>query len=423
MELIDYLRVGKQRLWILIGVPVLAAALAAGVILIQPQKYTATATVSALALVGGQTGNTYNGSQAVSQYASAFQATAQGPAVRNAVAAQTGVGANGLASSVTVTQVGASSTMTITYTDPKQKLIQPVLHSLTAETLKAMFGTQVALAQQQVTDATANVATANAAITAWSAKTGQVDPTAAYQLVLNHIQSLQQLQAANLAAGHSTGAAALSGSIAAANASLAKYAPLIATYNGLTATRDAAVQSLSAAQQSLSAAKQQQGAANPAQVVFFAGTHTVSNGSQLLTTALPIGAAGIFVAIFLIGILELLKRARAERAEEEANRSSRTAAAAKDADPATEPEPEGPTEPELPEVPEVPEVPDVPEAATESEVPDAHRVPAAAAAPESERVETMDGNRHDHLQAELDGLDGEAESAKKAHPDVAAVKH
>ena len=54
MEIGDYLRVIRRRLWILVLVPVLAASIVGAVLLSQPLKYRAVATVAAPALVGGR---------------------------------------------------------------------------------------------------------------------------------------------------------------------------------------------------------------------------------------------------------------------------------------------------------------------------------------------------------------------------------
>jgi len=115
MEIIEYLRIARSRKWVLLGVPILAAAATSGIILGAPTTYSATATISPAALVGGAAGNQYNGSQAVSQYVAAFQATASGPAVRHAVSSATNIPTSEIADGTNVQQVGASSAMTITY--------------------------------------------------------------------------------------------------------------------------------------------------------------------------------------------------------------------------------------------------------------------------------------------------------------------
>ena len=57
MEISDYLHIIRRRLWILILVPLLAGGVVAALVLRQPLKYDATATVAAPAVVGGQSTN------------------------------------------------------------------------------------------------------------------------------------------------------------------------------------------------------------------------------------------------------------------------------------------------------------------------------------------------------------------------------
>lgn len=317
MEIIDYLRVARRRLWVLILVPLLAGGITAAIILHQPTQYTATATVAPPALVGGSAGNQYTGSQAVSQYVSAFQSTAVGPAVRQAVVATTKTPASKFADGLDVAQVGASSTMTVTFTSPDKTVVEPVVKGISDETLAILFGSQVQLAKAQVSSAQQGVTSANAAIAEWSKKNHMADPQRSYQSQLYMVNSLLQQQATQRAAGKPLAVAALSGSLADAKAGLTKYESLLADYSNLTASRDSAVVVLGQAKQSLQQAQSQLSAADPHQVAFIGGSHVVNKESTLLATALPVAGAGVFVAVFLIAILELLSKARRARREAE----------------------------------------------------------------------------------------------------------
>lgn len=315
MEIVDYLRIARRRLAVLVAVPLLAAAATGALVLLAPTKWTATTTVMAPALVGGAAGNQYTGSQAVSQFTAAFQATALSPGVRQAVSDSTGVNRNEIAGNLVVAQVGASSGMTLTYTDTTNKYVAPVLTALTKQTLLTMFGSQVTLAESQVATAKDDVTAANAAIVAWEQKNGIVDPVQMYQARVDQVNSLLQQQATLRANGNTAAAAAIGASIASLRSTLTAFAPLLGQYQALTAARDAATVSLTQSRQALLNARTQLNAADPAKVAFQGNVYKVNEGSALLTKVLPVTGAAVFLAVALVAILELLAGARAGRDE------------------------------------------------------------------------------------------------------------
>lgn len=311
MEIIEYLRVARSRKWVLLGVPILAATATSGIILLAPATYSATATISPAALVGGAAGNQYNGSQAVSQYVAAFQATASGPEVRHAVSSATKIPASEIADGLGVQQVGASSAMTITYTDTKAKNVTPALTAITHETLNAMFGSQVDLAQGQVDTATTEIANVEDGILAFEKRSGMVDPDRMYQSKIDQINNLTTQEVTLSANGNKAGAAATAATLAASKASLPAFGPLLAQYHELTARQNAAHATLATALQSLQQAKAQLGAADPSRVTFISAQAPVSRTSTLVTTILPVIGASVFAAIAIVAILELLSHNRA----------------------------------------------------------------------------------------------------------------
>ncbi|HET7475024.1 MAG TPA: Wzz/FepE/Etk N-terminal domain-containing protein [Dermatophilaceae bacterium] len=309
MEIKDYLLVAKRRLWLLIGIPLLAGAIAAGVIMAAPTQYTAMATVIAPALVGGATGQ-YTGSQAVTQFVSAFQSTAQGPAVDARVFADTQIEPGAIADGLVVAQIGGSSAVTVTFTTTKKGEAVKVVTAVVQETMKQMFSSQVDLTTAQVEQATKDVKDANAAIDKWGSDNGLVDPERVYQAQLDRLNGLLQNQSSLLAQGNSTAASALGGTISSVRNDLKRYGPLMAAFNDLTATRDSAQSGLVAARQRLADAKQQLGAADPAKVAFVGKERSVDKTSQLLTVGLPVVGAGLFLAILLVLVLEVLRGGR-----------------------------------------------------------------------------------------------------------------
>lgn len=149
MEIADYLRIARRRLWVLILIPLVAGTAATAYVLQSPIEYSAEATLSTTSFVGG-TNDQYTGTQAAGQFAAAFTATATGPAVLATASDQADVPVSKLSSGLTVAQDGASSNMTLTFTDEAAARIIPALKALNEATLNSMFGPQVALARSEL---------------------------------------------------------------------------------------------------------------------------------------------------------------------------------------------------------------------------------------------------------------------------------
>ncbi|WP_433527956.1 Wzz/FepE/Etk N-terminal domain-containing protein [Micromonospora sp. CA-263727] len=310
MEIVDYLRVARRRLWVLAGVPVLATGIAATVVLLAPQQYTGTAYVAAPALVGGAAAQQYTGQQAANQFVAAFSAAVRSPKVIDQVAADTGVAAGALRDGLRVTQVGASSQIEISYTATRRDTVTPVLSAASAQALTFLFSSQLDIATQEVAAASADVTAATRAIGDWE-KTHKVSqPDRLYQATLNELASLRQQQLTMEAVGNGRGLTAVTRAIDAAQRRLDGIGPKLPDYQALLAQRDAATSTLGQARQSLQAARAQIQAADPAQVTSVGATEPVSRRTALLRTALPVAGAGLLIAVVLVAFLELLSRAR-----------------------------------------------------------------------------------------------------------------
>ncbi|MGN9909732.1 Wzz/FepE/Etk N-terminal domain-containing protein [Phytohabitans sp. LJ34] len=314
MEIVDYLRVARRRLWVLLGVP-LAAALAVGLFVgLSPQRYTATCYVAAPALVGGAAAQQYTGTQAASQFVAAFKAAATSPKVLDQVAADTGVAAGTLRDGLAVAQVGASSQLTLTYEAAKRTTVEPVLTATARRALDFLFSSQVNIATEQVDAASADVTSATAAIADWE-KTNKVSqPDKLYQATLTEIAALRQQKLSMEAVGNSRAVAAATAALDAAQKRLDALGPKLPDYQSLLAQRDAATGALSQARQGLQGARAQAQAADPAQVASVGDVRAVSRVRALATTVLPAAAGGLLLAVLLVVVLELLARRAAPAA-------------------------------------------------------------------------------------------------------------
>ncbi|MFI0794473.1 Wzz/FepE/Etk N-terminal domain-containing protein [Micromonospora rubida] len=314
MEIVDYLRVARRRLWVLVGVPVVATAVAALVVLLGPQRYTATSYVAAPALVGGSAAQQYTGTQAANQFAAAFAAAVTSPQVVDQVSADTGVAAGDLRDGLTVEQVGASSQLTLAYTATSRSTVVPVLTATGKRALSFLFTSQVNIATGEVGAATDELTAATRAINDWE-KTNKVSqPDKLYQATLQEIASMRQQQLQMQAVGNGRGADAAAGAIAAGQKRLDGLGPKLPDYQALLAQRDGASTALSSARQGLQQARAQAQAADPTQVTSLGEVQPVSRGRALAGLVLPVAGAGLLLAVLLVAVLEQVTRSRAAAA-------------------------------------------------------------------------------------------------------------
>lgn len=310
VEVIDFLATARRHWLLLLGVPVLAAALTIGYVLLTPVVWTATATVSAPALVGGQFGAQYSGSQAINQYVAQFQSIATGPTVRKEVTRTVKIAPSDMVDGLSVDPVGASSMMTITYESTDLTTVEPVIKEVASSTLDMLFGQQVSLAEAVVSNAMTAVNDATAAIAKWEATQGIIAPEDVYRERLAQMSSLEEQAVMLTIQGNTAGAAAARSGAAAIKTDLKRFAPLLGEYRSLVSARDAAASSLSSAQQALQSAQAQRLAADPAKVVFTTDVAAADRMDTLFRLVPPITGAGVFLAVVLVMIIEMATASR-----------------------------------------------------------------------------------------------------------------
>jgi hypothetical protein len=315
METVDYLRVARERLKILIGLPVLAALVAVGVVFLTPQTYAVTAYVAAPALVGGVAAQQFSGTQAANQFVAAFAAAATSPKVIEQVAEDTGADRDDIRDGVVVKQVGASSQLTLTYTSGDRATVQPVAESMTGRALTFLFASQVDVATEQVAAAEADVTASTKGITDWETENKVSQPDKLFQATLNEQSNMRQQQLQMQAVGNTNGARAAGDVVEEAQKRLDDLGPKLPGYQALLAQRDAATTALAEARRGLQAAKAQVGAADPAQVSSVGGVGAPSKVRSLATTVPPVAGAGLLVAVLLVVLLEVMRRRPAPAAE------------------------------------------------------------------------------------------------------------
>lgn len=291
----------------MILVPLLAGGAVAALQLRQGRTYAATATVAAPALVGGSQNNQYTGASGAKAFVSNFTAAITAPVIINRVAKETGVLAGNIVSGLSVTPIGDSSLLQVTYTTPHSKMAEPVARAAASDTIKFLFETQVALAQRTLTEAQKGETAAETALTAFVKVNGPL-PDVTFNTLANQISTLQVQQANQTAAANYAAAASLGAQVRTAQAKLAVIAPTVTTFKTLTDRKTQADNRFNTAQVALDQANAQAAAADPASVISLNKTKPVSRLAPLLKTVLPAAGAGLFLAVGIVFLLEVLGR-------------------------------------------------------------------------------------------------------------------
>jgi capsular polysaccharide biosynthesis protein len=308
MEIGDYLRVIRRRLWILVLVPVLAAGAVAAVLLLQPVKYRAVATVAAPALVGGSATNQYSGSGGVRVFVANFTAALTAPQVVSKVVEQTHVSEKNVSDNLTAKPIQESSLIEVTYVDTQAARSAEVARVASRETMKFLFQSQVDLARRSVNSAEKGVSDAKSKIDDFIKKNSIVNPEQTYELQEQNLLSLQQRQLEAQAEGNTTLAARLGQAIQVRQAELTKLAPLVASYRDLQQQQDNAEARRNDLQRTLEGLLAQSRAANPDSVVTVSDPEKLSRLMALVRQGGVAFGAGLFLAIAMVFLLELLRR-------------------------------------------------------------------------------------------------------------------
>ncbi|MGL5930120.1 MAG: hypothetical protein ACRCY8_14405 [Dermatophilaceae bacterium] len=312
MEIIDYLRILRRRRLVLVLVPLLAVLVAVAWAVLTPRVHTAVATVNGTALVGTATSQ-FTGPQGVSQFAAAFAAAAKGPAVVNAVSDRTSVPVDDVVDGLVVSQVGESPSMRVVYESTERGSVEPVLSAVVRETLISLFQPRADQAARDRDSAVEQVAAANAEAKALADKQGAANPRDIYAALIGKISALEQQQAGLRANGDAVAAAALDAPLKAARTQAKGYGPIIAEYATIEAKQRAATEALAAAQDQSRLAAGQLAATSSDRVVFVSGVSSATVVGEAGSLVPSVLGAGIFAALVLVLVLELLARGHFQR--------------------------------------------------------------------------------------------------------------
>jgi Mrp family chromosome partitioning ATPase/capsular polysaccharide biosynthesis protein len=308
VEIGDYLRVIRRRLWVLILVPVLAAGAVAAVVFLQPPRYQAVATVAAPALVGGSASNQYSGPNGVRVFVANFTAALTAPQVLSKVAEQTRTSEEVARGGLSAQPIEESSLIEVTFVSTDRALAASLPRAASSETIRFLFQSQVDLARNSVTAAEKAVADARKKIADYTRKTGIVNPEQTYQLHQRNILQLQQQQLEAQARGETTTAATLGAAVEEAQTELARLAPQVTAFQDLVRQEEQTQARRNELQRTLEQMLAQSRAADPRSVVSVSDPQQLSQLAALARQGGVAFAAGLFLAIAVVLLLEVVRR-------------------------------------------------------------------------------------------------------------------
>jgi capsular polysaccharide biosynthesis protein len=310
VEIDNYLRVIRRRLWILLLVPLLAAGGVTAWLLRQPQQYEATATVAAPTVLGTSTVSPYSGGGGSKAFVADFRAAITSPLIVDKVVQETGAKAADVTGGIVAGSIGDSSLVQVTYRTANRDQAASVAQSAASHTIRFLFQTQVTLARRTVAEGQKAVDKINAQLGDFFKKTGQVLPDDTYRIKAQQVSDLEKEQASAEATGESSTGSALESKIAERKAELATLAPQVAEYQGLVDRREQAMTRINLLEEGLERAQAQYNAADPRAVVTVGQVDKVAVVPQLVKTAVPAFAAGLILAVCIVLLLELLGASR-----------------------------------------------------------------------------------------------------------------
>ena len=139
MEIADYIKIIRKRIWVVVLIPVLGVVAAAAILLSRPTQYSATATVAAPWLISNAPGDAYATANGARQFVADFVAAISVPPVVDAAAEATGASQESIRGNVTTTPIGESTLIQVRYVTADQREAEPVARALAIETLRFLF--------------------------------------------------------------------------------------------------------------------------------------------------------------------------------------------------------------------------------------------------------------------------------------------
>ncbi len=305
LEVQDYVSVVRRRWWLLLC-PFVAMGAVVLVTISRPPSFTSTATVSALAVSGGPTGQ-YSGTSGAKTFVANFQAALRSPSVINEVVRARSVKAADARNGLSSAPVGESTIIEVTYRTPVRAQAEPVATEAAKRTMKFLFESQIVLAAAPLAKAEEELLAADEKLAGFTRVASTPVPDRDYQILAGEISSLQTLQAESAARQEISIAARYGGVIAAKQDELTKLATTLAEYNVLTARRSDAVNAVTATRQNLDQARAQFAAGDPDRIITPGEAVKVSTLGPAAKGGVTAFVSALFFAAGIALLLELLR--------------------------------------------------------------------------------------------------------------------
>jgi capsular polysaccharide biosynthesis protein len=139
MEIAEYLRIIRKRIWVVVLIPVLAVAVAIPLVLSRPARYAATATVAGPLLTARAPGSPYRTSNGAQQFVADFVAAVSIPSVVDATAQTAHAPQDEIRSNSSATPIGQSSLVEVRYESTDASSAGAVVKELSLQTLEYLL--------------------------------------------------------------------------------------------------------------------------------------------------------------------------------------------------------------------------------------------------------------------------------------------
>jgi hypothetical protein len=228
LEITQFLWALRRRLTTLVGVVVAAALIAGLYLVVQPQKYTAKVDTSIPASVLKTAS-----SASVGQYVANFSAVLTSEPVVRDVALGDHVSESSLSGGLSVSQIGSSGLLEVSYTGTNASTASKIVSHATAATIDRVGGPLLDSSHAATADAQAKYDAARGALEAFVAKTGQALPDEAYKAKLGQVSQMSVSLEDAGSSGFAARVGQIKADIAVAQQQLATLTPQVLQYERL----------------------------------------------------------------------------------------------------------------------------------------------------------------------------------------------
>lgn len=299
MEIGEYVRAIRRRLWIVVGVPVLVLIATGVVLLVRPREYrvTATVVVPATQVVGSLV-------TVVDQSVADFEGAIRSEAVFERVADVTGVSKRAVAAGLSTRRLGTSSVVEVTYQTTESETASAVAGSASKQALELVQQSVFGPLKEQRTVAEQQYEAAMTAVEGFLSETGLVNPSQVFKIQASRLVALRDALGHAISQGQGAEARRLREQIDQKEAEVTQQ---VVTYQRLTDQRQRALSALQAADNQYFQARGSLLSAQEGETITVSEPEPLPRlGSTAVRQLVAAGVIACALAIGLVVLLELL---------------------------------------------------------------------------------------------------------------------